>query len=55
MSTSGVFSTSEGTMSTLGDVQYIGGIPWVRRGDILCTLRDVRYVGGYRDACGEIP
>ena len=27
MSTSGVFSTSEGYHEYIGDVQYIGGIP----------------------------
>ena len=43
MSTSGVFSTSEGTMSTLG------------REDIMSTLGDVQYVGRYHDACGRIP
>ena len=47
-----MFSTSEG-------VQYIGGIPWVHRedimstlGDIMSTLGDVQYTGGYHDACG---
>ena len=43
MSTSGLFSTSEGTMSTSG------------RGDIMSTLGDVQYIGGYHDACGRIP
>ena len=40
MSTSGVLSTLEGTMSALG------------RGDIINTLGDVQYIGGYHDACG---
>ena len=42
MSTLGVLSTLEGTMSALG------------RGDIMNTLGDVQYIGGYHDACGEI-
>ena len=42
-STSGVLSTSEGTMSALG------------RGDIMNTLGDNQYIGGYHDACGRIP
>ena len=43
MSTSGVLSTLEGTMSPSG------------RGDIINTLGDVQYIGGYHDACGGIP
>ena len=43
MSTKGVLSTSEGTMSASG------------RGDIMNTLWDVQYIGGYHDACGGIP
>ena len=34
------------TMSTSGDVQYIGGIPRVHRGDIMSTLGDVHYIRG---------
>ena len=34
------------TMSTSGDVQYIGGIPCVHRGDILSTS------GGYHEYIG---
>ena len=34
------------TMSTSGDVQYIGGIPSVHRGDIMSTSGDVQYIGG---------
>ena len=33
-------------MSTSGDVQYIGGIPWVHRGDIMSTS------GGYHEYIG---
>ena len=40
------------TMSTSGDVQYIGGIPWVHRGDIMSTSGDVQYIGGHHDTCG---
>ena len=36
-------------MSTSGGVQYIGGISWVHRGDIMSTS------GGYHDTCGGIP
>ena len=38
-------------MSTSGDVQYIGGIPRVHRGDIMSTSGDVQYIG-YHDTCG---
>ena len=34
------------TMSTSGDVQYIGGISWVYRGHIMSTSGDVQYIGG---------
>ena len=44
INTSGVFSTSGDIMmhvgdviSTSEDVQYIGGIPWLHRGDIMST------------------
>ena len=40
MSTPGVLSTLEGTMSASG------------REDIMNTLLDVQYIGGYHDACG---
>ena len=40
-------------------VQYIGGIPWVHRGDTMSTsggyheyIGDVQYIGGYHDECG---
>ena len=34
-------------MSTSGGYhEYIGGIPWVHRGDIMSTLGDVQYIGG---------
>ena len=62
MSTSGVFSTSEGyheyiggcsvhrrdTMSTSGDTMSTSG-------DIMSTSGDVQYIGGYHDTCGGIP
>ena len=34
------------TMSTLGDVQYIGEIPRVHRGEIMSTSGDVQYIRG---------
>ena len=40
MSTYGVLSISEDTMSALG------------RGDTMNTLGDVQYIGRYHDACG---
>ena len=52
MSTSGVFSTSEGYH------EYIGGCSVHRRdtmstsGDIMSTSGDVQYIGGYHDTCG---
>ena len=42
----GVFSTSGGYHEYIGGVQYIGGIPWVHRGDIMSTSGDVQYIGG---------
>ena len=39
-------------MSTSEDVQYIGVIPNVYRGDIMSTSEDVQYTGRYHDACG---
>ena len=47
-------STLGDTMSTSGGYhEYIGGISWVHRGDIMGTLgmfstsRDVRYIGAF--------
>ena len=40
-------------MSTSGDVQYIGGIPRVHRGDIMSTSGDIMSTSeGYHDTCG---
>ena len=46
-------SVHRGMFSTSGDVQYIGGsheyigrIPWVHRGNIMCTSGDVQYIKG---------
>ena len=44
-----VCSVHRGMFSTSGGVQYIGGIPWVHRGDIMSTS------GGYHDERGGIP
>ena len=41
-------STSGGYHEYIGGVQYIRGIPWVQRGDIMST-------SGYHDTCGGIP
>ena len=35
-----------------GNVQYIGEIPRVHRGNIMSTLSDVQYIRGNHDACG---
>ena len=44
-STSGVFSTSGDTMSTLGGYhEYIRGVQYI--GDLMSTLEDVQYIGG---------
>ena len=48
MSTSGVFSTSDGYH------EYIGGCS-VHRRDTMSTSGDVQYIGGYHDTCGGIP
>ena len=39
-------------MSTLGDVQYIGGTLFSTSRDIMSTSEDVQYIGGYHHACG---
>ena len=47
MSTSGGYhDTCGGYHEYMGDVQYIGGIPWVHRGDIMSTS------GGYHEYIG---
>ena len=40
-------------MSTSGDVQYIGGIPRVHRGDAMSTSEGYHeYIGGYHEYIG---
>ena len=57
MSTSGMFSTSEGydTMSTSGMFSTSEGYHEYIRGDIVSTSGDVQYIGGNHDTCGGIP
>ena len=55
MSTTGLFSTLEGTMSTPGDVQYIGGYhEYIREGGYHEHIGGCSVHWGYHDACGDI-
>ena len=47
-----VCSVHWGMFSTLGDVQYIGGISWYMWGDTMSTLGDVQYIGRYHEYIG---
>ena len=58
----GVFSTSGGYHEYIGgiswvhrgDIMYIGGISWVHLGDTMSTSGDVQYIGGYHEYIGGI-